>query len=142
MNFRNDRLSTAEAKEKTLADYPLSLGYKPSRISRCSYCFLTSLRIGQTPSFRINEKPDRRYDFATKEGNSIIDFGQHLCDCTNTELLQILSVALSLLPVPITPFDRRTEAQKNRNKIPHECTCSSTGSIIRGRLGKTLTIVN
>jgi hypothetical protein len=125
MDFRSERLSLAETKEIDLVDYLSSLGYQPSKIRGFNYWYLSPLRTEKTPSFKVNRKLNRWWDFGIGKGGSIVDFGMLFYGCTIPKLLQILSGILSLPQVLVTSFDKANEVPGSRIKIVGEFSLSS-----------------
>nr|WP_295924662.1 toprim domain-containing protein [uncultured Dyadobacter sp.] len=88
MDFRKQTVSVQQAKETDLVDYLYELGYQPARISASSYWYHSPLRTENTPSFKVNRKINRWYDFGLGKGGNLIDFGILYHGCTVGELLQ------------------------------------------------------
>ena len=91
MDFSNNRLSLAEAKEMDLVDYLSTLGHEPSKIRGNDYWFLSPLREERTPSFKISRRLNVWYDHGLGKGGNLIDFGIQYFRCPVAELLSRLS---------------------------------------------------
>lgn len=91
MEFRNQRLSLAEAKETDMVDYLSALGHKPVKVKNDEHWYLSPLRNERVPSFKINRRLNRWYDHGLGKGGSLIDFGIEYHHCTISELLDKLS---------------------------------------------------
>lgn len=87
MKFRNNLPSVEEVKNTDMVDYLLNLGFKPAKISRNNYWYLSPFREETTPSFKVNRSLNRWYDFGEGKGGNIIDFGIAYHNCSVKELL-------------------------------------------------------
>src|ERR1700730_13216247 len=105
MNFGKSKYlpSCAVINFIDIVEYLATIGYYPKRISGNNYWYISPFRIENTPSFKVNRKINRWYDFGTCEGSTLVDFGIRYYNCTIQELIHILSTNLSLaLDVPQT----------------------------------------
>ena len=75
MKFRNNLPSVEEVKNTDMVDYLASLGFKPAKVSRNDFWYLSPFRDETTPSFKVNRNLNRWYDFGDGKGGNIIDFG-------------------------------------------------------------------
>lgn len=68
-----------------MVDYLLSLGFKPTKVTRNDYWYLSPFRDEKTPSFKVNRSMNRWYDFGDGKGGNLIDFGilYHRCSVKN-----------------------------------------------------------
>ena len=82
MKFRNNLPSVEEVKNTDMVDYLSSLGYKPSKVTRNDYWYISPFRDEKTPSFKVNRNMNRWYDFGDGKGGNIIDFGIVFHQCT------------------------------------------------------------
>jgi hypothetical protein len=88
----NNNLNCYEAKQFSIADYLEKEGYLPVRKdNNGNLWYLSPFRTEKEPSFRINVKMNAWYDYATKEGGTIIDLGIKYHGCSVEEFLKILS---------------------------------------------------
>lgn len=85
-----------QAKETDLVDYLYELGHRPSKVSASNYWYHSPLRTEKTPSFKVNRKINRWYDFGLGEGGNLIDFAIRYHDCTIAELLENFGQRFSL----------------------------------------------
>lgn len=92
---REKKLTCEQAKEIDLVTYLSGLGHEPVRIRNANYWYLSPLRAETTPSFKVNSRLNRWYDFGIGKGGNLIDFGINYYKCTVAELLQLLSGDLS-----------------------------------------------
>lgn len=95
MKFRNNLPSVEEVKNTDMVDYLSSLGYKPSKVTRNDYWYLSPFRNETTPSFKINRNMNRWYDFGEGKGGNIIDFGILFHNCSVSELLKKMKDSFS-----------------------------------------------
>ncbi|MCE7043830.1 toprim domain-containing protein [Dyadobacter sp. CY312] len=126
MDFRERRLTIAEAKEMDMVDYLSSLGHEPTSIKGNSHWFLSPLHDENTPSFTINRNRNIWYDFGLGKGGSIIDFGVLYHRTTIPEFLQLLSVGNTGLIVPLINHKlKQTQSDEGKIKITRESVISS-----------------
>lgn len=95
MNFSERRLSIEEARQADIVDYLFKLGYVPSKIKGPDYWYLSPLRDEKTPSFKVNRKLNRWYDYGLGKGGNIIDFAILFNNCRVGEFLRQLGGNLS-----------------------------------------------
>ena len=95
MKFRNNLPSVEEVISTDIVDYLLSLGFKPAKVARNDYWYLSPFREETTPSFKANRNMNRWYDFGEGKGGNIIDFGILYHNCSVKELLIKLSKPFS-----------------------------------------------
>jgi len=114
MNFREQKLSLGEAKEMDMVEYLSRLGYKPTKIRKVDYWYLSPLRDEKTPSFKVNRKLNRWYDHGLGKGGNLIDFAILYGNCTIGEFLQKLNGDFSFhQPVFHQPEPLKTEKKLN-----------------------------
>lgn len=95
MKFRNNLPSVEEVKNTDMVDYLSSLGIKPAKVTRNDYWYLSPFREETTPSFKVNRKMNRWYDFGEGKGGNIIDFGIQFHKCSVSELLKRMTKSFS-----------------------------------------------
>jgi hypothetical protein len=95
MKFRNNLPSVEEVKKTDIVDYLLSLGFKPTKVSRNDYWYLSPFRDEKSPSFKVNRNMNRWYDFGDGKGGNIIDFGILYHHCSVSELLKKIGKSFS-----------------------------------------------
>lgn len=88
------------ARDFDLVDYLAGLGLKPSRIRGYDFWYRSPFREERTPSFKINRKLNRWYDFGEGCGGNLIDFAVRYHGCTVSELLRSLSGSSFALQIP------------------------------------------
>ncbi|MEJ5144725.1 toprim domain-containing protein [Sphingobacterium sp. MYb388] len=86
----NVRLSCAHARDIDLVDYLQRFGIMPVKVRGNNFWYHSPFRIERTPSFKVDRKTNRWYDFGEGVGGSIIDFAIRFKDCTIAEFLQSL----------------------------------------------------
>lgn len=104
MDFRKEGLSCSDARNYDMVDYLASLGLEPVKIKGNDFWYLSPFRGEREPSFKIDRKRNRWYDFGDGKGGNLIDFAIRYNQCTIGELLQSLSgsAAVSFLrPQPL-----------------------------------------
>jgi hypothetical protein len=95
MKFRNNLPSVEEVKNTDMVDYLSTLGYKPSKVTRNDYWYLSPFRDETTPSFKIKRNMNRWYDFGDGRGGNIIDFGILYHKCSVSDLLKKMNKSFS-----------------------------------------------
>ncbi len=95
MKLRNNLPSVEEVKNTDMVDYLLSLGFKPAKVTRNDYWYLSPFREETQPSFKVNSNMNRWYDFGEGKGGNIIDFGIQFLKCSVSELLKRMSKSFS-----------------------------------------------
>jgi hypothetical protein len=72
-----------------MVDFLDKLGFRPHKPpTGHQYWYLSPLRDEKTPSFKVNRKLNRWYDFAEGKGGNIIDFGVLYHGCNVSEFLK------------------------------------------------------
>ena len=112
MKFRNNLPSVEEVKNTDMVDYLLSLGFKPAKVTRNDYWYLSPFREETTPSFKVNRNMNRWYDFGEGKGGNIIDFGILYHNCSVKELLIKFSKPFSFQQQNIEANKEDEEAKK------------------------------
>ncbi len=113
MKFRNTLTSVEEVKKRDIVDYLSSLGYKPSKVTRNDYWYLSPLRDEKTPSFKVNRNKNRWYDFGEGKGGNIIDFGILYHKCNVGELMKKLDNSFSFQ----SPHSQTKQQDEQAKKI-------------------------
>lgn len=76
-----------------MVDYLTSLGFKPQKILRNNYWYLSPLRNETDPSFKVNRNMNRWYDFGEGKGGNLIDFGVLYHKCSVSEFLKKINTS-------------------------------------------------
>lgn len=87
-----NRMTCDRVREIDLVDYLCSLGLEPTKIKGTDFWYYSPFRTEKTPSFKINRRINRWYDFGEGVGGNLIDFALRFQDCTIAELLDSLSL--------------------------------------------------
>src|SRR5438045_1559169 len=95
MKFRNALPCVEEVKNTDIVDYLASLGFKPAKVTRNDYWYLSPFREETTPSFKVNRNMNRWYDFGEGKGGNIVDFGIQYHKCSVSELLKKMNKSFS-----------------------------------------------
>ncbi|TAN00422.1 MAG: DNA primase [Chitinophagaceae bacterium] len=88
-----------EAKELDLVEYLSRIGHKPEKISGQHYWYLSPLRDEKTPSFKVNRKLNKWYDWGaegTERHGNLIDFGILYHHCSVRDFLKMLDDGLTV----------------------------------------------
>ncbi|CDT07415.1 DNA primase [Sphingobacterium sp. PM2-P1-29] len=70
--------------------YLSKLGYEPSKIRGNDHWYYSPFRNENSPSFKVNRRKNRWYDFGEGKGGSLIDFGIRYNNCTIGEFLALI----------------------------------------------------
>src|SRR6478609_4932281 len=95
MKFRNNLPTVMEVKNTDIVDYLASLGFKPTKISRNDYWFISPFRDEKTASFKVNRDLNRWYDFGDGKGGNLIDFGILFYQCSVKDFLEKMKSSFS-----------------------------------------------
>jgi len=97
----------SENEKLRLLSFPLekvlsSLGYRTDHLG---YMYFSPFRGEDTPSFHIDSRTNRWFDFGLSEGGGVVDLVCRLCRCPRSEALSRLAqmdscFSPSLLPAP------------------------------------------
>lgn len=85
------RISIRDARNMDLVDYLRDLGHIPRKIRGVDYWYLSPLRREKTPSFKVNRRLNRWYDYGIGKGGNLVDFAILYNDCTVGELMDSLN---------------------------------------------------
>lgn len=120
-------MTVKEVKQLDMVDYLSSLGFKPAKISNNSYWYHSPLHGEKTPSFKVNRKLNRWYDFAEGKGGNIVDFGIRYHNCDVSDFLQRLDTVpkVELKRQDILKLEERRENMENSIKVISEHSISS-----------------
>ncbi|MFT3749078.1 MAG: toprim domain-containing protein [Agriterribacter sp.] len=83
-------MTIEQAKQMDMVDYLSRQGFQPAKISGHSYWYHSPLHDEKTPSFKVNRKMNRWFDFADGKGGNLVDFGILLHQCSVSVFLQKL----------------------------------------------------
>lgn len=90
MNYSEQRISCAQARDVDMVEYLAGLGHQPQKIKGTDYWYLSPLRKEKTASFKVNRKINRWFDHGIGKGGNIIDFAILYFNCTIGVFLQSL----------------------------------------------------
>lgn len=125
MDVREQGLPIEELRQKDIVEYLSKLGYEPAKIRSFNYWYLSPLRKEKTPSFKVNRKLNRWYDFGIGKGGNIIDFGILYFNCTVSDFLRSLSSDFSSHQPLFNNYKIFSESKENTLKIIVEKTLFS-----------------
>ena len=106
-------MSLEEINRQDIVDYLATLGIEPKKVNGQNYWYLSPLpgRNEKTPSFKVNRKLNRWWDFGTGEGSTLIDFGIRYYNCTIHEFLEKFSGPHLDTPIPARSEEHTSELQ-------------------------------
>lgn len=85
------KMTCSQVNRYDIVDYLAAIGIQPAKISRQDFWYHSPLRVESTPSFKVNRKINKWYDFGEGRGGSLIDFAILYHKCTIKEFFAILS---------------------------------------------------
>lgn len=91
----SQQFSVSSARDIDLVDYLSGLGFEPVRVRNANFWYLSPLREETVPSFKVNRKINRWYDYGLGRGGSLIDFAILYNNCTVGELMRTINDDLS-----------------------------------------------
>ncbi|WP_336834726.1 toprim domain-containing protein [Sphingobacterium siyangense] len=94
---KKQKLSCEQLRSMDMVTYLSRLGYEPAKIKGNDHWYYSLFRDEKTPSFKVNRRTNRWYDFGEGAGGSLIDFGIKYNNSTIGEFLAL--VANDVLPV-------------------------------------------
>ncbi len=80
-------MTIKDAKAIDMVSYLSAMGHEPSKIKGDNYWFYSPFRNEHTPSFKVNRKLNKWFDFGEGKGGSLIDFLLELEDTTIPKIL-------------------------------------------------------
>lgn len=83
-------MNIKQAKDLDMVEYLARLGHEPQKISGKDYWYHSPLHDEKTPSFKINRKMNRWYDFSIGKGGNLVDFGVLYHSCSVKDFLEKL----------------------------------------------------
>ncbi|HZH97190.1 MAG TPA: toprim domain-containing protein, partial [Flavisolibacter sp.] len=83
-------MTIEQVKKLDIVDYLSSQKQEPQKISGNHYWYLSPFRDERTPSFKVNRKLNRWFDFAEGKGGNLVDLGTLLHRCSVSAFLQRL----------------------------------------------------
>lgn len=88
---KKQKLSCEQLRAMDLVFYLTKLGYEPAKIKGNNYWYYSPFRDEKTPSFKVNRRMNRWYDFGEGKGGSLIDFGIKYNNCTIGDFLTLVA---------------------------------------------------
>jgi hypothetical protein len=104
--------SVEEVKNTDIVDYLETLGFKPSKVSRNDFWYISPFRDETQPSFKVNRNLNRWYDFGDGKGGNIIDFGIQYHHCSVSDFLKKMSGSFSFQQQKSIPKQQDEEVKK------------------------------
>lgn len=109
-------MTIEQAKQLDMVDYLSGQGFEPAKISGNSYWYHSPLHDEKTPSFKVNRKMNRWYDFADGKGGNLVDLGILLHRCSVSDFLQKLNSPIITLNKQ-RPVVQQSAHDKENNAI-------------------------
>ncbi|MCH5719186.1 CHC2 zinc finger domain-containing protein [Niabella hibiscisoli] len=108
-------MTIKDAKAIDMVRYLSTIGHEPSKIRGDDYWFYSPFRTEHTPSFKVNRKLNKWFDFEEGKGASLIDLLLALEDTSIPEMLARLERFQLPVATRTTPLKRSMEL---RSPIP------------------------
>jgi len=99
MDKKGKTISCQQARAVDMVAYLNSIGHHAQKVSGNNYWFSSPFRKERTPSFKVDRRINRWYDFGEGIGGNLIDFAIRYHHCSISSFLQALSAG-SILPAP------------------------------------------
>lgn len=81
-------MNIEQAKELDMVDYLARIGFQPHKPPRNhDYWYVSPFHDERTPSFKVNRKKNRWYDFSLGKGGNLVDFGVLYHQCSVSDFL-------------------------------------------------------
>ncbi|MCH5598016.1 CHC2 zinc finger domain-containing protein [Niabella ginsengisoli] len=84
-------MTIKEAKEIDMVSYLSAAGIEPAKIKGENYWYHSPLRKERTPSFKVNRRLNKWFDFGEGRGGGLIEFMQEVNNIKIPEILQKLN---------------------------------------------------
>jgi len=91
-------MTIEQAKNLDIVDYLSKAGHEPQKISGNHYWYYSPFRDERTPSFKVNRKLNRWFDFAEGKGGNLVDLGMILHGGSVSYFLQKLEKGITSNP--------------------------------------------
>jgi hypothetical protein len=91
-------MNCQQANQIDLVDYLASLGFRPEKIRRNDYWYLSPNRDENTASFKVNRSKNIWFDHGTGEGGNLVDFAMRYFSCELTDALEKIAAGKIELP--------------------------------------------
>ncbi|MES2649382.1 MAG: toprim domain-containing protein [Bacteroidota bacterium] len=91
-------MTIQQAKEIDIVDYLSQQGHQPAKISGQNYWYHSPLHVEKNPSFKVNRKMNRWYDFSEGRGGNLVDFGISYHQCSINDFLDKVAVYSGYIP--------------------------------------------
>ena len=114
MNPTQTNISLQEIRDLDLVNYLASLGHEPRKIRGNDFWYLSPLRNERVPSFKVNRKINRWYDFGLGQGGNLIDFAIRYQGCSVGDFCSTFALRNKTETIGLM---RRTLACNPDNKI-------------------------
>ena len=114
MNPTQTNISLQEIRDLDLVNYLASLGHEPRKIRGNDFWYLSPLRNERVPSFKVNRKINRWYDFGLGQGGNLIDFAIRYQGCSVGDFCSTFALRNKTETIGLM---KRTSACNPDNKI-------------------------
>lgn len=116
-------MTIEQARNLDIVDYLSKAGHEPQKISGNHYWYFSPFRKERTPSFKVNRKLNRWFDFADGKGGNFVDLGIQLHGCSVSEFLRRLENGV--VPIAKQTAKLLSIEEDNQIKIVSDFSISS-----------------
>lgn len=127
MPMMHEPFSISQARDIDLVDYLSGLGHEPVRIRNANFWYLSPLREESVPSFKVNRKINRWFDYGLGKGGSLIDFAILYNHCTIRELMRSFNQEFPFRQPPVHRPEQYRHVKQSRLHILEEKPLADMG---------------
>ncbi|MCE7059728.1 toprim domain-containing protein [Dyadobacter sp. CY343] len=120
MTTHSELITLQTIKDTDMTSYLADLGIEPARVQGPNYWYHSPLREERTPSFKINLRLNRWFDYGIGKGGNLIDFGILYHQCSVSDLLQKFRSGQHARPHSYTPVLPSYNQPENKLHILEE----------------------
>lgn len=111
-NDKGPGLSCAEVRDFDMVCYLEQIGIFATSVRGNDYWYVSPLRNEKNPSFKVNRRLNRWFDFGLGKGGNLIDFGRLYYGCSITDFLRSFGTTnLQPLKIAIAKLPQKAEAR-------------------------------
>lgn len=116
MDFAANQDYIQKVRQTDMVSYLAKIGIEPTKVAGENYWYLSPLRAERTPSFKVNRRLNRWFDFGEGTGGNLIDFGVRYHQCSVADFLLAFRGDILLLPAAPAAYTG-TDLPRRENKI-------------------------
>lgn len=123
----HEQFSIRQARDLDLVDYLSGLGIEPVRVRSANFWYLSPLREESVPSFKVNRKINRWFDYGLGKGGSLIDFAILYNHCSIGDLMRSFNHEFSFRLPPVHRPERYSHVKQSRLHILEQRPLTDVG---------------